>query len=181
MALARASGSEDLKIPEPTNTASAPSCITSAASAGVAIPPAEKFGTGSLPCCATCWTSSRGAWRFLASCDQFFLAQDRQLLHLLDDGADVAHRFDDIAGSRFALSADHRRPFGDPPQRLAQIAGAADERNLVLVLIDVVFFIGRREYFALVDVIDAEGFENARFGEVSDAHLGHHRESTQRP
>src|SRR5439155_23256524 len=52
MASARADGSVDLKMPEPTNTASAPSCIISAASAGVAIPPAEKFGTGSLPCFA---------------------------------------------------------------------------------------------------------------------------------
>ena len=51
MALARSAGSADLKMPEPTNTASAPSCIMSAASAGVAMPPAEKFGTGSLPVC----------------------------------------------------------------------------------------------------------------------------------
>ena len=39
----------DLKIPEPTNTPSAPSCIIRAASAGVATPPAAKFTTGSLP------------------------------------------------------------------------------------------------------------------------------------
>src|SRR5262249_23299852 len=58
IAFARLAGSEDLKIPEPTNTASAPSCIISAASAGVAMPPAEKFGTGSLPACATQRTRS---------------------------------------------------------------------------------------------------------------------------
>src|SRR6185436_17863489 len=40
MALARLAGSADLKMPEPTKTASAPSCIMSAASAGVAMPPA---------------------------------------------------------------------------------------------------------------------------------------------
>ena len=34
-------------------TAKAPSCIIRAASAGVAMPPAEKFGTGSLPVCAS--------------------------------------------------------------------------------------------------------------------------------
>src|SRR5579863_1046446 len=68
IALARASGSSLLKIPEPTKTASAPSCSTRAASAGVAMPPAEKFGTGSLPCSATHSTSSSGAPRFLASC-----------------------------------------------------------------------------------------------------------------
>src|ERR1035438_8228789 len=67
MALARLAGSLDLKIPDPTNTASAPNCITRAASAGVAMPPAEKFGTGSVPCRATHSTSSRGACRFLAA------------------------------------------------------------------------------------------------------------------
>src|SRR6476469_2431938 len=35
IARARVSGSSDLKMPEPTNTPSAPSCIISAASAGV--------------------------------------------------------------------------------------------------------------------------------------------------
>ena len=48
--------------------ASAPSCRTSAASAGVAMPPAEKLGTGSLPCSATHSTTSKGAPSFLASC-----------------------------------------------------------------------------------------------------------------
>src|SRR5215472_2771713 len=67
-ALARASGSLDLKIPDPTKTASAPSRLTSAASAGVAIPPAEKFGTGSLPVFAICRISSKGAPNSFASC-----------------------------------------------------------------------------------------------------------------
>src|SRR5207249_4262501 len=58
IALARLAGSLDLKMPEPTNTASAPSCIISAAAAGVAMPPAEKFGTGSLPAFAAHRTSS---------------------------------------------------------------------------------------------------------------------------
>ena len=42
-------GPRDLKIPEPTKTPSAPSCITSEASAGVAIPPAQNMTTGSRP------------------------------------------------------------------------------------------------------------------------------------
>ena len=49
MALAMRSGSAVLKMPVPTNTDWAPSCITSAASAGVAIPPAQNSGTGSSP------------------------------------------------------------------------------------------------------------------------------------
>ena len=53
IALARRSGSALLKIPEPTKFPSAPSCIISAASAGVAIPPAQNSGTGSRPASAT--------------------------------------------------------------------------------------------------------------------------------
>ncbi|EGB06736.1 hypothetical protein AURANDRAFT_28695 [Aureococcus anophagefferens] len=49
MALARFMGSSDLKMPLPTKTPSMPSCIMSAASAGVATPPAAKLTTGSLP------------------------------------------------------------------------------------------------------------------------------------
>ena len=58
MARARLAGSPDLKMPLPTNTPSQPSCIISAASAGVAMPPAEKFTTGRHPCSATHFTSS---------------------------------------------------------------------------------------------------------------------------
>ena len=61
MALEHFSGSQDLKIPEPTKTASAPSCITKVASAGAAMPPPAKLGTGSLPCLDTHFTSSNGA------------------------------------------------------------------------------------------------------------------------
>ncbi len=40
-------GSLERKMPDPTKTPSAPSCIIIAASEGVAMPPAEKFTTGS--------------------------------------------------------------------------------------------------------------------------------------
>src|SRR4051794_1026081 len=67
IASARRAGSSDLKMPEPTKTASAPSCMTSDASAGVAIPPAQNSGTGSLPACATLRTRSCGACRSFAA------------------------------------------------------------------------------------------------------------------
>ena len=57
----------DLKMPEPTKTPSAPSCMQSAASAGVAIPPAVNVTTGRRPFSATHLTSSTGAWMFFAS------------------------------------------------------------------------------------------------------------------
>src|SRR4051794_35532564 len=67
IAAARGAGSSDLKIPEPTNTASAPSCMTSDASAGVAMPPAQNSGTGRRPSWATRRTRSRGAWSAFAA------------------------------------------------------------------------------------------------------------------
>src|SRR6188508_1490469 len=68
IALARRSGSPDLKIPEPTKTPSAPSCMHCAASAGVAIPPAVKVTTGSRPFSATQRISSYGArWSLAAA------------------------------------------------------------------------------------------------------------------
>ena len=66
IALAIVGGSPLLKMPLPTNTACAPSCITSAASAGVAMPPAQNSGTGSSPRSATSCTSSTGARSSLA-------------------------------------------------------------------------------------------------------------------
>ena len=58
---ARRTGSPDLKMPEPTKTPSTPNCIISAASAGVAMPPAAKLTTGRRPFSATHLTSSYGA------------------------------------------------------------------------------------------------------------------------
>ena len=58
MAAARRAGSPDAKMPEPTKTPWAPICMTSAASAGVATPPATKSTTGSPPVSATSRTRS---------------------------------------------------------------------------------------------------------------------------
>src|SRR5690606_8285727 len=67
IAAARCAGLPDLKMPEPTNTPSAPSCIIIAASAGVAMPPAVNSTTGSRPASATSRTRSYGAWSSFAA------------------------------------------------------------------------------------------------------------------
>ena len=54
-----------MKMPEPTKTVWAPSCIMRAASAGVAMPPAEKLGTGSWPVLATICDELVGGAEFL--------------------------------------------------------------------------------------------------------------------
>ena len=49
-----------LKMPDPTNTVSAPRILSSAASEGVAMPPAAKFGTGIFPSAFTFLRSAGG-------------------------------------------------------------------------------------------------------------------------
>ena len=176
IALARGDGSSLLKIPEPTNTASAPSCMASAASAGVAMPPAQNSGTGSQPVSATSCTSGSGAWRRLAHSNSSAESAWLDLADVTDDRAQVAHGLDDVAGAGLALGADHRRALGDPPQRLAEVGGAAHERDVEGELVDVVGLVGRREHLALVDEVDAEGLQDLGLDEVTDAGLGHHRD-----
>ena len=100
MALARGDGSSLLKMPEPTNTASAPSCMASAASAGVAMPPAQNSGTGSQPVLATSWTSGSGACRRLAQSNSSAESAWVRRADVADDRAQVAHGLDDVAGAR---------------------------------------------------------------------------------
>ena len=61
MALALLDGLPALKMPLPTNTPSMPICIISAASAGVATPPAAKFTTGRRPKCFVCEHKTRNS------------------------------------------------------------------------------------------------------------------------
>ena len=75
-----------------------------------------------------------------------------------------------------ALRADHRRALAYPPQGLAEVGGAADERNLERVLVDVVRLVGGGQDLGLVDVVDLERLEHLGLREVADARLGHHRD-----
>src|SRR5215217_110939 len=92
------------------------------------------------------------------------------------DPAQVAHGLDDVAGAGLALGADHRRALADPPQRLAEAGGAADERHLEGPLVDVVGLVRGREHLGLVDVVDLERLQHLGLGEVADAGLRHHRD-----
>ena len=102
------------------------------------------------------------------------------LADVADDRAEVPHRFFDIAGTRLALGADHGRPLGDAPQSFAEIGRPAHEGHGERPLVDVVSLVGGGQDLALVDVVDAEGFEHLGFDEVADARLGHHRDGHRR-
>ena len=94
-----------------------------------------------------------------------------------DDLAHVAHRLDDVAGPGLALGADHRRALADPPQRLAEVGGAADEGHLEGKLVDVVALVGGSQHLRLVDVVDLQRLQDLGLGEVADPRLGHHRDA----
>ena len=100
---------------------------------------------------------------------------------LAGDQPDVAHGLDHVAGASLALGPDHGRALGDPPQGLAQVGGAAHERHLEVVLVDVVRLVRGGEHLGLVDVVDVERLEHLRLGEVADPRLGHHRDASRRP
>jgi hypothetical protein len=79
-----------------------------------------------------------------------------------------------------ALGADQGGAFGDAPQGFAQVAAAADKGHAEGVLPDVVFFVGGRQHFALVNEVDLQRLEHLRLDEVPDAHLRHHRNGDRR-
>ena len=106
---------------------------------------------------------------------EFFFAEHGKNLHLLHDLANVLDRMHYVAGASFTLGANHGRAFGNSPQRFAQIARAANERNLERMLVDVMGFVSRRQHFRFIDVIHTKLLQNLGLGEVADAALRHYR------
>ena len=177
MAEACAAGSELLKMPEPTNTPSAPSCIMSAASAGVAMPPAVNITTGRRPCRRAVLARARRApeapWRRRtarrrpSSVSCLISPRMARMCRTASTTLPVpASPFERIiaAPSLMRRSASPR------------LVGAAHERDRELPLVDVVGLVGRRQHLGLVDVVDLERLEHLRLDEVADAGLRHDRD-----
>ena len=151
--------------------------MTSAASAGVLMPPATKFTTGSLPSAATRLTSSYGAWSSLAATNSSSsrIVPSRRIS--LEHVTQLVDGLDHVARPGLALGPHHRGALVDPPQGLAEVSAAAHERDLEGVLVDVVALVGRGQDLGLVDVVDAERLEHLGFDEMADARLGHDRDA----
>ena len=75
-------------------------------------------------------------------------------------GTDVTHCLDDIACSGFPFSTDERGTFRNPAECLAQVATPTDEGDFKVMFGDVVNFIGWSQYFAFINVIDSNCFED---------------------
>src|SRR5881398_230305 len=89
------------------------------------------------------------------------------------DRAHVAYDLDDVARARLALRPDHRRALADAPERLAQVARAANERDAKRELVDVEVLVRGREDLRLVDEVHRERLEDPGLHEVADPRLGH--------
>ena len=97
-----------------------------------------------------------------------------QLLDFTVHFPDMADCLDDIAGSGFALGTDHGSPLVDPAQCLAQIFGTADKGYAEIPLIDMVDIIGRGKNFALINVVDLDGFQNLCIHKLPDPAFCHY-------
>src|SRR6202171_4107912 len=95
---------------------------------------------------------------------------------LAADGAHVPHRLHHVAGAGFAFGADHRGPLIDAPQRLAEVARAANKWDFELPLVYVVFLVSRSQDLGFIDEIDADGLQQLRLDEMPDTALRHHRD-----
>ena len=73
---------------------------------------------------------------------------------------------DDVSGSRLAFRANEGGSFADTSQGLTEITAAANERDFVVVFVDVILFVSGGENFAFINKIHAQRFENLRFGEM---------------
>lgn len=97
-----------MKIPEPTKTASAPSWRTSAASAGVAIPPAEKLVPEALPSGLLTGQSHTGPaipW----PCRTVRRFVDRKSSDFTNDGTQMFYGMHYIARASLSFGANHGR------------------------------------------------------------------------
>src|SRR3989442_1544821 len=86
--------------------------------------------------------------------------------------AHVPHGLYDVARAGLTLRPDHRRTLADAPERLAQVARAAHERDAKTELVDVEVLVGGREDLRLVDEVHCERFEDPSLHEGADPRLG---------
>ena len=138
------------------------------------MPPAVNVTTGSRPFSATQRIELVRSAVLLRGGVELVLAHRLQRADRTEHRAHVRDGVDDVARTRLALRADHRRALGDPAQRLAEVRRTAHERDGERPLVDVMLDVGGRQDLGLVDVVDLERLEDLRLGEVPDPALRHH-------
>ena len=117
---------------------------------------------------------------FLRFSVKFFFSKHGQDLHLLHDLTHVLDGMHHVAGTGFALGADHGRALRNPTQRLAQVPRAAHEWNFESVLVHVMSFVSRSQHFRLIDVVHAQFLKYLGFSKMSDTALRHYGNGNRR-
>ena len=182
MALAMRAGSSLLKMPQPTKTPSAPSCITSAASAGVLMPPATKLTTGSLPVggdvAGRARTAPGGPWRRRTARPRACACRRRISLRTSRSWRTASTMLPVPASPlvRIIAAPSLIRRSASPRFRQPHTNG-----TLNACLSMWLRLVGRGQDLGLVDVVDAERLEDLGLDEVADAGLGHDRDASPRP
>ncbi|GMH03677.1 hypothetical protein Nepgr_005516 [Nepenthes gracilis] len=77
---------------------------------------------------------------------------------------------------QITLRSNHRIALANSRQCFSQISAFTDKRNSEIVLVDKILFIGDRQEFALVDVIDAAALQDLPLNEVDDASFRYDRD-----
>ena len=169
------SGSSDLKMPEPTNTPSAPSCIISAASAGVAMPPAENSDHGQPAVLGHVAHQVERRLEVLGGGGQLGLverAPRRRISPPIERMWRTASTTLPVPASPLVriIAAPSAMRRSASPRLVAPHTNGTLNAHLSMWWASS----AGREHLGLVDVVHLERLEHLRLHEVADAGLGHH-------
>src|SRR5207244_13434305 len=75
----------------------------------------------------------------------------------------------------FSFCAKRRRAFSNSAECFAEVASSTHERHREIVLEYMVSLISGRQYFGLIDVVDAKLLEHLRLDKMANAAFRHYR------
>src|SRR4030095_1137261 len=102
------------------------------------------------------------------------LRQTLDFANLAVNQAKVTNRFNDVTRSWLTLCTKHCCSFLNTTQCFTKIFSSAYEWNCKFMLANVEYFISWCKHFALVDIINAHGFEHFRFNIMTDTSFRHY-------
>ena len=106
---------------------------------------------------------------------EFILAHAGNATDFALHHAHVANGLNDIACTGLALGTYHGSAFGNATEGFSQILGTTYEGHVKLGLVDVIDIVGRREYLALVDIVNLDSLQDLCLGNMADTALSHYR------
>jgi len=92
--------------------------------------------------------------------EELVVIHQLSLADLRLDGAHVTDSLNNVTGTGLTLGADHGSTLVDATKSLTEVLAAADEGDLVVVLVDVVGIVSGGQDLGLVNVINSEGLDD---------------------